>query len=60
MEVVLNLWLVAPLGGGTTLSQGSPKTICISDIYITIHKSSKITVSESSNKKFFVVGGCHT
>ena len=42
-SVVLNLLVVTPFGSRTTLSQGSPKTIYISDIYTTIHHNSKIT-----------------
>jgi hypothetical protein len=33
-----------PVRGRMTLSQGLPKTICISNIYIPIHNRSKIRV----------------
>jgi hypothetical protein len=42
-EVVLNLWVVTPGGRGVILT-GSPKTTTKTDIYITVHNSSKITV----------------
>ena len=42
--VVLNLWVMTPLGAQTPLSEGLPITICISYTYIKIHNSSKFTV----------------
>ena len=37
----------------TTLSPGSPKTVCISDIYIVIHISSRISVRKWKWKYFY-------
>lgn len=43
--VVLSLWVATPLGAiQMVASQGSPRTICVSDIYTIIHNGSKITV----------------
>jgi hypothetical protein len=42
--MVLNLWVLTSHGGQTPLLQGSPKTMENTDVYITIHDSSKITV----------------
>lgn len=42
--VVPNLWVMTPLAVEPTLLQGLPKTICISDVYITIWSSNKIIV----------------
>ena len=46
--------------GGTTLSHGvTDRTPYISDIYITMHNCSKITVMKSAMENNAMVGGRH-
>lgn len=45
-----------PSGDPTTLSLGSPNTICISDIYIMVHSSSKLTVIKVATKIVLCLG----